>query len=70
MNVTKCLDLLFKRIEIKIWMQSDMLLRQRGSSSKGTVIGQELLAYYQQTKFAPLYRINYRSHRTEFVSDL
>ena len=55
-------------------MQSDMPLCQWSSSRKATVISpvqtEELLAYYQHTKFTPLYRINYRSHGNELFSDL
>ena len=51
-----------------------MSLRQWSISKKGTVISliqiEELLAYYQHTKFAPLCRINYRSHSIELFSDL
>ena len=31
---------------------------------------EELLAHYQHTKFALLYRINYRSHISEIFSDI
>ena len=59
---------------LKVWMQSDMPLCQWSSSRKGTVISpfqvKELLAYYQHRKFAPLCRINDRSHSIEFFSDL
>ena len=52
-------------------MQSDMPLCQWSSSRKGTVISsipiEELLAYYQHTKFVPLCRINYWSHSIEFL---
>ena len=55
-------------------MQSDMPLCQWSSSRRGTVISpiqiEELLAYYQLTKFAPLCRINYLSHSIEVFSDL
>ena len=55
-------------------MQSDMPLCQWSTSRKGTVISpvqvKELLAYYQLIKFAPLCRINYRSHTIDFFSDL
>ena len=59
---------------LKVLMQSDMPLCQWSSSRKGTVISpiqiEELLAYYQHTKYVPLCRINYRSHSIELFSDL
>ena len=58
---------------LKVLMQSGMPLCQWNSSKKGTDIGpiqtEELLAYSQHTKFAPLCRINYLSHRIYFFSD-
>ena len=55
-------------------MQPDMPLCQWRSSRKGTAISpiqiEELLAYYQHAKFAPLCRINYRSYSIEMFADL
>ena len=59
---------------VKVLIQSDMPLCQWSSSRKGTFINpiqiEELLAYYQHTKFVPLCRTKYRSHSIELFSDL